>query len=665
MNYISLKELCEELSISTATGRNWVKLGKIVPEYTEKRTKYFSETYVADLKKSIQSGENAALKSRRNKKYVSGNALYRAYVSETCKSVTAIQRLLQRIDEKQIAIEDEQLQILLADCGVKLFAQKLGMEQVEPENALLYFLEKKIDFGDNNRLLMDLIINEEKAKEWIQNNPILFQIQYEYEEREDIIGLLYISCKNIGNRKATGSYYTPTRVVRQLIGKLVEKNGVDKYVLDPCCGTGNFLLQLPEEFPLDKVYGNDIDTISVKVTRLNMALRFKNADIEVIYNNITSQNYLSEYEGVRFDYIVGNPPWGYSFNDTEKEYLRKHFASAIGKNIESYDVFIEKALSNLKKDGVLSFVLPEAILNVKSHMPIREIIADNNSIQYLGLLGDTFDKVQCPCIILQIQHTEKKISCVGMEVSDGSKTFRLDLERAVDPEYFSFTLTDDEYKIIRKINTLSNIVYLKDNAIFALGIVTGKNRDYISDKKTADNEMVLKGSDLCKYRAKKTDNYIVFKPDTFQQVAPIEYYRAPEKLLYRFISSQLVFAYDDKQTLSLNSCNILIPNISGLDMKYVLAILNSRVAQFVYKKLFHSVKVLRSHIEQIPIPKLPLEGQQEIIGFVELLKNEMPEEECNQVYERLDDRIRQLYGLNDMEYQTIKAAVDEDNKFLA
>ena len=41
-DYLTLKELCEELSISTATGRNWIKLGKLTPEYTDKRTPYFS-----------------------------------------------------------------------------------------------------------------------------------------------------------------------------------------------------------------------------------------------------------------------------------------------------------------------------------------------------------------------------------------------------------------------------------------------------------------------------------------------------------------------------------------------------------------------------------------------------------------------------------------------
>ena len=111
--------------------------------------------------------------------------------------------------------------------------------------------------------------------------------------------------------------------------------------------------------------------------------------------------------------------------------------------------------------------------------------------------------------------------------------------------------------------------------------------------------MILKGSDIQKFRFTEGKRFIAYRPELFQQTAPTEYYRAPRKLLYRFISDQLVFAYDDRQTLSLNSCNVVIPEIEGLEMKYVLAVLNSRVAQFYFEKSFQSVKVLRSHIEHI------------------------------------------------------------------
>ena len=59
-NCLTLKELCDELSISIATGRNWIKLGKLTPEYTEKKTPYFSRIYVETLRTELQSGKNKA-----------------------------------------------------------------------------------------------------------------------------------------------------------------------------------------------------------------------------------------------------------------------------------------------------------------------------------------------------------------------------------------------------------------------------------------------------------------------------------------------------------------------------------------------------------------------------------------------------------------------------
>lgn len=93
----SLKELCEQLSISIATGRNWVKLGKITPQYIKNGVPYFDEKHIAIIENEIRSGKNVALKSRRNKKYVSGNALYRSYVSQNCKNLTVLQKLLSEI----------------------------------------------------------------------------------------------------------------------------------------------------------------------------------------------------------------------------------------------------------------------------------------------------------------------------------------------------------------------------------------------------------------------------------------------------------------------------------------------------------------------------------------------------------------------------------------
>lgn len=660
----SLLELCEKLSISMATGRNWIKLGKLSPQYTETGTPYFSKKYVEELNRSIESDVNMSLKKRRNKKFITGNDLYNSYVSEKSQNVKSIEELFQIADEQEIHFEDDLISTLIADCAIKLWDQRMGKRAPSRESRVIDFMDGKIDFGIYNRLIEDIISDRLRAKKLVEAYPEIFNTLFFYEDREDILGLLYISCKNIGNRKRTGSYYTPTRIVHRVIEKLVEKNGSHKSILDPCCGTGNFLLQLPDAFSIDNIHGMDIDLLSVKIARLNLALHYLIDDISIVYQNIICENYLQKPQEEKYDLIVGNPPWGYNFTEEEYQFLWHHYNSVVGSKVESYDVFIEKALGDLKVGGVMSFVLPEAILNVKSHMPIRTFIVENCNIQYIEFLGNVFDKVQCPSLILQLENTNKKSSCIGMEVNDGKRTYSISKKRVIDPAYFSFFMTDSEYDIIEKIARMKNVVFLKNNADFAIGIVTGNNKKFLSNKRDANKEPILKGSDLRKYKIKHTDNYIEFQPDNFQQVAATEYFRAPEKLLYRFICNQLVFAYDDKQRLSLNSCNIMIPHIPEVSIKYILAILNSRVAQFLFEKKFYSLKILRSHMEQLPIPKVSEKEQKEIITKVNRLLGDLPEEDIYTIYEELDQQIANLYSLTDEEYEIIKEAVDKGNKYL-
>ncbi len=647
---LSLADICSELSISIATGRNWVKLGKLVPTEIIKRTPFFSKEYASKIKKDIVTGENSALKSRRNKKFISGNNIYNSYVSESSKNLPTIQALLDTIQQNEIAIDESILIYLVSVCAEQLIQSKIGHEK---------------NYAEYKYLVDDLIGINPFALAVAESYPELTGFTYEYENGEDILGLLYISLKNIGNRKATGSYYTPTSVVKKLCNNLfseVVSNG--RRVLDPCCGTGNFILQLPSSFDSLNVYGNDIDTISVKIARINYALKYQLSNKDIIYSHITESDYLTYSSNIKFDYIIGNPPWGYEYTEEEKEKLRKRYKSALGNNVESYDVFVEQALLNLCNNGVLSFVIPEAFLNVKAHTPIRQLLLDGNSFQYIEFLGNAFDKVQCPCIILQIKHTNVPFSTNGLMINDGNRAFTIRSERKVSADCFSFTISDEEYSVISKIENVKNKSTLKDNALFALGIVTGNNKEYISSTKNDINEMVLKGSDLCKYRFNITENYIIFQPESFQQVAPTEYYRAEEKLLYRFICNQLVFAYDNQQTLSLNSCNILIPQIQSLNIKYVMAVLNSRITQFYFKKQFNSVKVLRSHIEQLPIPKINEEAQSQILTMVDLMLHASSENEIITAYEKIDAAIANIFELNTDEYALIKDSMAGDNLFL-
>ncbi len=662
---MSLQELCEDISISAATGKNWIKSGKIKAQRTEGNRPYFSREYAERLKRDIRSGAIASLKSRRNKKYISGNVLYTSYISDTSVNVAPVSDLITRLAAENTGVREEELRFLLAECAIQLFLSNSDAD--EPSFCFLTdYLDGRITLGIYGTLIDDLIGDYDRARQFAKARESLFTYRYFYEEGEDVLGFLYLSGKNMAGRKAAGAYYTPVKLVKHLVTKICEKETdiFSKRILDPCCGTGNFLMQLPENFKIEHVFGNDVDEISVKIARINLALKYRPDDIGILYKNVTHLDYLSEYETGEFDYIIGNPPWGYRFSEEEKERLRYDYQSAKGKSIEAYDLFTEKALAGLKKGGSLSFVLPEALLNVRAHMPVRKIIMERSSIRYLAYLGNVFDNVQCPCIILQLQHTGKQLSCAGMEVNDGKRKFSILRERKVGSEYFCFRMTDEEQELLEKVAGNPRCITLKDKASFALGIVTGDNRTYLSETKKVHSEPVLKGTDIYKYRIRPASRYLVFSPENFQQTAPEEYYRAPEKLLYRFICNQLVFAYDDRQTLSLNSCNIVIPHVEGMSVKYIMAILNSRIAQFFFNKSFGSVKVLRSHIESIPIPKASNERQEEVVLLADQIMAARTESRIQYLYDELDRKAAGLFDLSEREYRIVKDAVAASNLFL-
>ena len=125
-----------------------------------------------------------------------------------------------------------------------------------------------------------------------------------------------------------------------------------------------------------------------------------------------------------------------------------------------------------------------------------------------------------------------------------------------------------------------------------------------------------------------------------------------------------MFAYDNEQTLSLNSCNLLIPKFDDLCAKYILAVLNSRTAQYYFQKTFDSIKVLRSHLEQIPIPYATKDTQDTLVRYVDIMLDAQNASSTEKAYEELDQKIAQLYNLTSDEYLNIKSELSADKLYM-
>ena len=499
----------------------------------------------------------------------------------------------------------------------------------------------------------------------IDLDSFILEKEAEYVSHEDILGFIYISLSNIGERKASGAYYTPYTVVNRLISQLTKvKTLAGKTVFDPCCGSGNFLLAIGDYVDSPALlYGQDIDPIAVKLARISFALKYGIEDFDFLCSHFTCADTLvaPTQADASFDIIIGNPPWGGDITKEQLLTLSTAYRTVAKKGTETYALFTERALSLLSENGVLAFVLPEAILNVSAHANIRSIVVEACNFQFVCYLGNVFSGVQCPAIILCVEKAKDRKAGVADVHIDGEH-YSISTNRQISIERLNFHVKDEVQDCLDAMTGLSSCHTLLNNARFALGIVTGDNATYTSTECHEGYEIVLKGSDVKKYKFGTNGLYMQYIPGKFQQVAPTDIYRAPEKLLYRFICETLVFAYDDQQTLSLNSCNVLIPEIQNIATKYVLAVLNSRAANFFFIKMFHSVKVLRSHIEQIPIPPATIEEQGKIIALVDRLIYSY--DDISDTYNELDDLIMALYKLRNAEKQTILSSLASRNLFL-
>ena len=637
---LNIERAATFLGISTATVRNWVKCGYL--QTLGESTKYFfHKNDVEDIKSKILNGGLGKLNKRANKAKADRTFIPDEYI-ENGAGLEKLNAIVEFVKSHDVDLFSALLLVSL---------NLLKKEKIISSISTADIVQRK-DLSITNRQI------KEEIKAWISEISInsikenySFLLDCDIPRQRDILGFLYQSFLIEGQKSQIGSYYTPSGIVDKIIAEYAKK---DSKILDPCCGTGQFLLAASDviENPLN-IYGIDFDQIAVRIARLNILIRFKNKDFTP---NIVCKNTLFDIgnydlfslndENIRcFDAIATNPPWGVHFSKTDSRKLKKLYPTI--SSFESFSYFLKKSIDLLRDDGIISFILPESILNVRTHKDIREIILKNTQIKKIVCLNRIFKNVFTPVIRLDLKKGQSKNNKVKIE--KGNERYEVEQNRWLSNKDFIFDIHASGFdaEIIDKVYRTKNVT-LENKADWALGIVTGNNKQFISSEPGKGFEPVYKGKEVEKFILDSPSSFIQFTPGKFQQVAPTEKYRAKEKLIYRFISKYLVFAYDDKQQLTLNSANIVTPRIPNYPIKVIAALLNSSLYQFIFQKKFSSIKVLRSHIEQMPLPLWNKETFSEIIKMVV----EIIEGKC--CFEELDNYIMEKFNLSSKERNYIR-----------
>lgn len=442
-------------------------------------------------------------------------------------------------------------------------------------------------------------------------------IQYSAEE----IGDEYENLLADSHRNKEGIYYTPSEIVSDMLNK-VQITTESKF-LDPCCGSGNFIIEaIRRGVAPENVYGFDTDNNAVAIIKKRIQEEFNIEAPNIKVGDFFEEAILLKNKGMKFDLIFTNPPWGKKIERREKEHLASIFNCRSSNDTSS--LFMGASLELLKEGGFLGFLVQEAFFNIATFEDIRSLILEKDILHLIDY-GKAFKGLvtKAQTIILKNTSPEKNSTSCNLE---GVSFNRAQVSFKKNPKkIFNFWANEEDSKVIEQLYSVTHKTLL-GNAKWALGIVTGNNDRFCKNEPNEGYVPIYKGLDITKSGLKEATTFITKDLSLCQQVAPIELYEAKEKIIYKFISSNLCFFYDDKGRYILNSANLLIPNI-GISPKQLTDLLNSEVINWLFQKLFNTHKVLRGDLEMLPIhtdffDTYSTFNEQDYLNFLNIKKSE-------------------------------------------
>src|ERR1700730_2255618 len=167
------------------------------------------------------------------------------------------------------------------------------------------------------------------------------------------------------SNETAGEHFTPREVIRLMVNLLfiededaLTKPGIVRTLFDPACGTGG-MLSVAEDHLRDlnpgarlEVYGQELNDETYAVCRSDMMLKGQDASHIVRGNSFTEDG----HHGMRFDYLLANPPFGVEWKKVEGDIRREaetqgvngRFGAGLPRINDGSLLFLQHMISKMK-----------------------------------------------------------------------------------------------------------------------------------------------------------------------------------------------------------------------------------------------------------------------------------------------------------------------------
>lgn len=315
----------------------------------------------------------------------------------------------------------------------------------------------------------------------------------------------------MSNKKNIGSFYTPKIIADFLVDYLSNKlNGKHLTVLEPSAGDGIFVKSIYNHKSLLKKIKKVVAVEREEKELDKVKAITKSKSLKTIHSDFLDfQNSIKE----KFNLVIGNPPYIKKnlLKDEQISYcesIHKIFPTLSENKIKNiWTAFLVRSIKFVSDDGILAFVLPSELLQVKFAAELRTLILK----EFERIEIFTFNE-----LLFKDCKGQDTLLLIGERKSNEKGVYYCNIENLKDLEEKKFYLTKkvtikeskwthhhlstDEIELLEKIKKQLQIAnhYCTSKA----GIVTAANNYFIVDEKTVQEyslknyvkEIIQKGS---------------------------------------------------------------------------------------------------------------------------------------------------------------------------